>query len=136
MARVPVSPHAAIIETIQDTRTRRTPIGRERRFQHREHHRRSFLTISHVKHWRAEVRSPQTNAFCERLHRTIQQEFFSSAFRNTLYESVMRVQDRSGSLLGYFYNRERAYRGYRTEGRTPPQAFLDGLNLRPRREAT
>jgi len=26
-----------------------------------------------------------------------------------------------------FYNRERAHQGYRTLGRTPYQAFLDGL---------
>ena len=33
------------------------------------------------------------------------------------------------------YNRERAHRGYRTQGRTPYQAFLEGLSLRSRREA-
>jgi hypothetical protein len=34
-----------------------------------------------------------------------------------------------------FYNRERAHRGYRTQGRTPYQAFLEGLNLRSHGEA-
>jgi hypothetical protein len=34
-----------------------------------------------------------------------------------------------------FYNRERAHRGYRTQGRTPYQAFLEGLVLRPHCEA-
>jgi hypothetical protein len=34
-----------------------------------------------------------------------------------------------------FYNRERAHCGYRTQGRTPYQAFLEGLLLRPQREA-
>ncbi|MBI4446454.1 MAG: IS481 family transposase, partial [Acidobacteria bacterium] len=28
------------------------------------------------------------------------------------------------------YNRERARQGYRTQGRTPYQAFLDGVNKR------
>ena len=31
--------------------------------------------------------------------------------------------------------RDMAGRGYRTQGRTPCQAFSDGLNLRPHREA-
>ena len=30
-----------------------------------------------------------------------------------------------------FYNRERAHPGYRTQGRTPYQAFLEGVNQMP-----
>jgi hypothetical protein len=40
-----------------------------------------------------------------------------------------------GCSVADLYNCERAHRGYRTQGRTPYQAFLEGLNLRPHREA-
>jgi hypothetical protein len=32
------------------------------------------------------------------------------------------------------YNRERTHHGYRTQGRTPYQAFLDGTTLLSRKE--
>lgn len=111
-----------------------TDNGREYCGRELKHHFELFLTISQIKHRRTEVRSPQTNGFCERFHRTIQEEFFASAFRNTLYESIAQLQTDLDIYLE-FYNRERAHRGYRTQGRTPLQAFLDGLNLRPHREA-
>jgi transposase InsO family protein len=84
-----------------------------------------FLTISQIAHRRTEVGSPETNGFCERFHRTVKEEFFSVAFRRTFYESLAQLQ---ADLDGYvtFYNRERAHQGYRTQGRTPYQAFLDG----------
>lgn len=111
-----------------------TDNGREYCGRELKHHFELFLAISQVKHRRTEVRSPQTNGFCERFHRTIQEEFFATAFRNTLYESVAQLQTDLDRYLE-FYNRERAHRGYRTQGRTPFQAFLEGLNLRPHREA-
>jgi len=120
--------HSAEVEHIL------TDNGREYCGRELKHHFELFLTISQIAHRRTEVRSPQTNGFCERFHRTIQEEFFSSAFRNTLYESIAQLQQDLDRYLE-FYNRERAHRGYRTQGRTPYQAFLEGLNLRPHREA-
>jgi hypothetical protein len=38
-------PYPAIIEAIQHTRTRRTPVGRKNRFPDREHHHRAFGVI-------------------------------------------------------------------------------------------
>ncbi len=73
------------------------------------------------------MRSPETNGFCARFHRTVKEEFFSVAFRKTLYESVEQLQTDLDKYLD-FYNRERAHQGYRTKGRTPYQAFLDGVN--------
>ena len=57
----------------------------------------------------------------------MKEEFFQVAFRNTLFESLDQLQ---GDLDRYleFYNRERAHQGYRTQGRTPYQAFADGVN--------
>ena len=120
--------HAAEVEHLL-TDNGREYCGRELR-----HHFELFLAISQIRHRRTEVRSPQTNGFCERFHRTLKEEFFTVAFRKTLYESVAQLQNDLDHYLE-FYNRERAHRGYRTQGRTPYQAFLEGLNLRPHREA-
>ena len=120
--------HAAEVEHLL------TDNGREYCGRELKHHFELFLAISQIRHRRTEVRSPQTNGFCERFHRTVKEEFFSSAFRHTLYESVAQLQQDLDRYLE-FYNRERAHRGYRTQGRTPYQAFLEGLLLRPQREA-
>jgi len=86
-----------------------------------------FLAISQIEHRRTEVASPETNGFCERFHRTVKEEFFQVAFRRTLYESLDQLQLDLDRYLE-FYNRERAHQGYRTQGRTPYQAFLDGAD--------
>jgi hypothetical protein len=52
---------------------------------------------------------------------------FQVAFRKTLYESLDQLQADLDRYLE-FYNRERAHQGYRTQGRTPYQAFLQGVN--------
>jgi len=84
-----------------------------------------YLAINQIRHRRTEVRSPQTNGFCERFHRTVKEEFFTVAFRQTLYLSVDQLQADLDRYLN-FYNRERCHQGYRTKGRTPYQAFLEG----------
>ena len=58
----------------------------------------------------------------------LKEEFFAVAFRKTLYESLDQLEADLGRYLE-FCNRERAHQGYRTQGRTPYQAFLDGLGL-------
>jgi len=73
------------------------------------------------------VASPETNGFCERFHRTVKAEFFQVAFRRTLYESLDPLQQDLDRYLE-FYNRERAHQGYRTQGRTPYQAFWEGVH--------
>ena len=84
-----------------------------------------YLTINQITHRRTAIGSPETNGFCERFHRTVKEEFFAVAFRRTFYESVAQLQADLDTYLT-FYNRERAHQGYRTQGRTPYQAFLDG----------
>jgi len=86
-----------------------------------------FLAISQIEHRRTEVASPETNRFCERFHRTVKEEFFQLAFRRTVYESLDQLQRDLDRYLE-FYNRQRAHQGYRTQGRTPYQAFLDGVD--------
>jgi transposase InsO family protein len=84
-----------------------------------------FLALNQIAHRHTKVRSPETNGFVERFHRTVQEEFFGIAFRKTFYESVEQLQ-KDLDVYVDFYNRERAHQGYRTQGRTPYQAFLDG----------
>jgi hypothetical protein len=57
----------------------------------------------------------------------VKEEFFQVAFRKTLYESLDQWQADLDRYLE-FYNRERAHQGYRTQGRTPCQAFWGGVN--------
>lgn len=48
-----------------------TDNGREFCGRELKHHFELFLAISQIQHRRTEVRSPQTNGFCERFHRTV-----------------------------------------------------------------
>jgi len=52
------------------------------------------------------------------------------AFRKTFYQSLEQLQQDLDRYVE-FYNRERAHQGYRTQGRTPYQAFLDGIAAMP-----
>ncbi len=93
-----------------------------------------FLAISQIEHRRTRVASPETNGFCERFHRTLKEEFFSVVFRKTFYESLEQLQRDLDQFLN-FYNRERAHQGYRTQGRTPYQTFLDRVKETMKKEA-
>jgi transposase InsO family protein len=84
-----------------------------------------YLAINQIRHKRTQIASPQSNGFCERFHRTIKEEFYSVKFRQKIYQSVAELQHDLDAYLA-FYNRKRPHHGYRTQGRTPYQAFLDG----------
>lgn len=93
-----------------------------------------YLTVQQMEHRNTKVHTPKTNGFCERFNRTLKEEFFSVAYRKTLYESVQQLQDDLDRWL-VFYNEQRSHQGYRTQGRTPAQAFADGLALVPQADA-
>ena len=44
-----------------------------------------YLAIEDIDHTRTKTKSPQTNGICERFHQTIQNAFYSVAFRKKLY---------------------------------------------------
>jgi transposase InsO family protein len=83
-----------------------------------------YLDLANIEHRRTRVRTPRTNGFVERFHRTVKDEFFASAFRSTFYTSVEQLQiDLDEWLLHYNY--ERPHLGYRNHGRCP----IDTLKL-------
>ncbi len=57
----------------------------------REHHEyQLYLNIEDRDHTKA--KSPQTNGFCERFHRTMQDEFYAIALRKKLYNTLEELQ--------------------------------------------
>jgi transposase InsO family protein len=87
-----------------------------------------FLHLSGIEHTRTKVRKPQTNGAVERLHQTIQNEFYQVAFRKKLYHSLEEIQADLDGFMDY-YNNERTNQGRYCQGRTPFQTFTDGLEI-------
>jgi len=90
----------------------------------REHHEYElYLAIENVDHSRTKARHPQTNGICERFHKTIQEEFYSTAFRKTLYTSLEQLQLDLDAWLEE-YNDQRPHSGKYCFGKTPMQSTL------------
>ena len=81
-----------------------------------------FLELNDIEHRTTRVASPRTNGFVERFNRTVLDEFFRTAFRKKLYESVDALQKDLDVWL-HEYNHERPHRGYRNQGRRPMETF-------------
>src|SRR6201991_256109 len=95
----------------------------------REHHEyQLYLAVENIDHTRTKARHPQTNGICERFHRTIQEEFYSTAFRKKLYRGLEELQADLDNWLRE-YNRERSHSGKYCYGKTPLQTFLDSKHL-------
>ena len=95
----------------------------------REHHEyQLYLTIEDIDHSKTKARSPQTNGICERLHRTMQDEFYAIAFRKKIYTSIEELQSDLDQWLDY-YNTQRPHSGRYCFGKAPMQIFLDSIDL-------
>ena len=95
----------------------------------REHHEYElYLAVENIDHSRTKARHPQTNGICERFHRTIQEEFYATAFRKKLYTSLEELQTDLDAWLDE-YNRTRPHSGKYCYGKTPMQTFVDSLSL-------
>jgi transposase InsO family protein len=86
-----------------------------------------FLQLEDIEHRTTRVRRPQSNGFVERLHRTLLDEHFRIKGRQKWYESVEEMQKDLDEYL-VVYNTKRPHQGRSMNGRTPLQAFMDGLN--------
>jgi transposase InsO family protein len=96
---------------------------------HRETHEyQLYLAVENIDHTRTRAKSPQTNGICERFHRTVQEEFYSTAFRKRLYASLEQLQADLDEWLRE-YNEERTHSGKYCYGKTPLQTFLDSRRL-------
>ena len=95
----------------------------------REYHEYElYLSIEDIEHSKTKVRSPQSNGICERFHRTIQEEFYSIAFRKKLYSSLEEMQNDLNIWLDY-YNNQRPHSGKYCYGKTPMETFDETIIL-------
>lgn len=95
----------------------------------REHHEfQLYLAIEDIDHTKTKAKSPQTNGICERFHRTMQDEFYATAFRKKIYNNVDELQADVDVWLKY-YNNERPHSGKHCYGKTPMQTWNDSLHL-------
>lgn len=93
-----------------------------------QHEYQLYLAIENIDHSRTKARHPQTNGICERFHKTIQQEFYHTAFRKKVYSSLEQLQSDLDAWITH-YNTQRPHSGKMCCGRTPMQTFFDSLDM-------
>ncbi|EER20776.1 Integrase core domain protein (plasmid) [Rickettsia tamurae subsp. buchneri] len=94
-----------------------------------EHHAfELYLAIENIDHTKTKARSPQTNGICERLHRTLKDEFYDIAFRKKIYRSLEELQIDLDQYLSK-YNNTRPHSGKFCYGKTPMQTFKDSMKI-------
>lgn len=94
-----------------------------------EHHAfELYLAIENIDHTKTKARSPQTNGICERLHRTLKDEFYDKAFRKKIYSSLEDLQIDLDQYLNK-YNNTRPLSGKFCYGKTPMQTFKDSIKM-------
>jgi len=85
-----------------------------------------FLQLEEIAHRTTRVKRPQSNGIVERLHRTLLDEHFRVEGRRTWFETIEEMQAvLDDYLIGY--NTRRPHQGRGMNGRTPSQAFIEGL---------
>lgn len=92
------------------------------------HEYQLYLDLEGIEHSKTKVRHPQSNGICERLHRTMQEEFYAVAFRKKLYDNLELLQSDLDLWLQY-YNNERPHSGRYCYGKTPMATFEESLPL-------
>jgi hypothetical protein len=94
-----------------------------------EHHEfELYLQIEGIEHSKTQIRRPQSNGICERLHRTMQEEFYAVAFRKKIYSSIQELQLDLDEWMK-FYNNERCHSGRYCFGKTPMETFNESIIL-------
>lgn len=105
-----------------------TDRGSEYKGKYEHHEYELYLTIEGIEHTKTQVRSPQSNGICERLNRTIKEEFYVVAFRKRLYTTLEQLQADLDEWLQY-YNNQRPHSGRYCYGKTPMETFLASKHL-------
>ena len=93
-----------------------------------EHEYQLYLALEDIDHSKTKARHPQTNGICERFHKTIQQEFYQTAFRKKIYSTLEQLQSDLDAWITQ-YNIERPHSGKMCCGRTPMQTFFESLEM-------
>lgn len=94
-----------------------------------EHHPYElYLAVENIEHTRTKTRHPQTNGICERLHKTMLNEFYRTTFRKKIYKTVDELQNDLDAWLAH-YNTQRTHQGRWCYGKTPMQTFLDSVQI-------
>ena len=88
-----------------------------------DHSFERLLKELNVKHRLTKVRHPWTNGACERLNRTILEEFYQVMFRKTIYKTVQQLNQDLNHFLDS-YNCQRTHQGKRNKGRVPAELYL------------
>ena len=87
-----------------------------------------YLSVEGIEHTRTKANSPQTNGICESFHKTMKQEFYDTAFRKKVYNSLEELQQDADIWL-LNYNNNRSHSGKYCYGKTPMQTFLDSKHI-------
>jgi transposase InsO family protein len=103
-----------------------TDNGREFCGRPEQHPYELLLALHDIEHRTTKIRSPRTNGFVERMNRTLLDECFRIAGRQTWYLSPEEIRRNLDKFLE-FYNLRRSHQGYRLKGRTPAQALREAL---------
>jgi transposase InsO family protein len=85
-----------------------------------------FLQLEEIEHRTTRVKRPQSNGIVERFHRTLLDEHFRVEGRRTWFETIAEMQAVLDEYL-VAYNTRRPHQGRGMNGRTPIQAFIEGL---------
>lgn len=93
-----------------------------------EHDYQLYLALENIDHSKTKAKSPQTNGICERFHRTLQDEFYSVAFRKKVYFTLQELQSDLDEWMKE-YNSERPHSGKFCFGKTPMQTFKEAKHL-------
>jgi transposase InsO family protein len=89
----------------------------------KKHKFEHLLSFYKIKHKYTKIRHPWTNGAVERLHQTINQEFYQVKFRKTIYQSLQQLQDDLDFYIDH-YNFQRPNQGIRTKGKVPGELYL------------
>jgi transposase InsO family protein len=87
-----------------------------------------YLSVEGIEHTRTKVCHPQTNGICERFHKTMKNEFYDTALRKKIYNSLEELQKDADIWLIY-YNNNRPHSGKYYYGKTPMQTFVDAKHI-------
>lgn len=94
-----------------------------------EHHAyQLYMSIEDIDHSKTKAYSPQTNGICERFHKTMKTEFYDTAFRKKIYQTIEDLQKDVDDWLKY-YNNDRPHSGKYCYGKTPLETFKSSKHL-------